>query len=176
MNDWSDTEDLGRQAAKTESAGESVLLSLLWWRRRGWTVRTQHPIAGYRIDLVVPEARVAIEVDSMEGHGSGTAMEHDAEKRNLVVAGGWAPLTFSARQTLFKPHDTLARVLAEVERRLPPTTKRPSEVLREAKHHRRLDLSPAQIETNIEGVAGLLSVLANGPCDGGASRPPRRRP
>lgn len=127
MNPWNDSDAFAREAAKVESAGEAVLLALLWWRRAGWTVRTQERVLTFRIDLVVPEAMVAIEVDSFEGHGSGSAMEHDARKRNAVVAAGWAPLTFSARDTLFRSQDTLADILAHVERRLRDRAPRPSE-------------------------------------------------
>lgn len=126
MNPWTDSEDFARQAAKVESAGEAVLLSLLWWRRAGWTVRAQEPVKPFRIDLVVPEAMVAIEVDSFEGHGSGAAMEHDARKRNAVIAAGWAPLAYSARDALFRSQDTLADILAHVGRRISLRTPRPT--------------------------------------------------
>lgn len=118
MNPWTDSDDFAREARKVESAGEALLLTLLWWRRDGWTVRTQEPIEQYRVDLFVPEAGVAIEVDSLAGHGSNEAMERDAKKRNLVVARGWAPLTFSAQQTLFRSHDALTEALAVIESRL----------------------------------------------------------
>lgn len=124
MNPWSDSPDFAREAAKVESAGEALMLTLLWWRRAGWTVVTQKPIEQYRIDLFVPEAGVAIEVDSFAGHGSNAAMERDAKKRNLVVAKGWAPLAFSAQQAMFHSHDTLAAILSTIEGRL-PLAKRP---------------------------------------------------
>lgn len=118
MNPWSESEAFAREARKVESAGEALLLALLWWRRNGWTVRSQEPIEQYRIDLFVPEAGVAIEVDSFGGHGSNDAMERDARKRNLVVARGWAPLAFSAQQTLFRSHDALTDALAVIESRM----------------------------------------------------------
>lgn len=133
MNPWHDCEDFAREARKVDSVGEALLLTLLWWRRDGWTVRTQEPIEQYRVDLFVPEAGVAIEVDSLAGHGSNAAMERDAKKRNLVVARGWAPLTFSAQQTIFDSHETLAHALAVIGSRLhrprpesPPRATRPA--------------------------------------------------
>jgi very-short-patch-repair endonuclease len=118
MNPWHDSDTFADEARKVESAGEALLLTLLWWRRDGWTVRTQEPIEQYRIDLFVPEAGVAIEVDSFGGHGSAADMERDAQKRNLVVARGWAPLSFSAQQTLFRSQDTLAEALAVIQGRI----------------------------------------------------------
>lgn len=120
MNPWTDSEGFAREALKVESAGEAVMLTLLWWRRAGWTVVTQKPIEQYRIDLFVPEAGVAIEVDSLAGHGTNAAMEKDARKRNLVVARGWAPLTFSAQQATFSPHEILPDILAAIGARLAP--------------------------------------------------------
>lgn len=124
MNPWADSEAYAREAAKVESAGEAVLLALMWWRRADWTVIAQKPIEQYRIDLFVPEAGVAIEVDSFAAHGTNAAMERDARKRNLVVARGWAPLAYSAKQALFDSQNTLADILATVGRRLPGTQRR----------------------------------------------------
>lgn len=119
-NPWTDSDAYAREAAKVESAGEALLLTLLWWRRDGWTVRAQHPVEQYRIDLFVPEVGVAIEVDSFGGHGSAKDMERDARKRNLVVTNGWVPLTFSAQQAVFHPHDALAEMLSVIASRLAP--------------------------------------------------------
>jgi len=153
MNRWRDSDEYARQATKVESAGEALLLTLLWWRRDGWTIRTQQPIGTFRVDLFVPEAKLAIEVDSFEAHGSGAVMERDAKKRNLVVAQGWAPLTFSARQTLYHPHDTLAAALAEVGRRLPAKSR--SGVGRAA-----LPLTPLTPEDAVIHGKALLDVIS----------------
>lgn len=123
MNPWTDSPGFAQQAAKCESAGETILLAMLWWRRSGWTVRAQEPLEEFRIDLFIPEAKVAIEVDSFGGHGSAKDMERDARKRNLAVARGFAPLSYSAQQAVFHPHDALADILANVSRRMP--AKRP---------------------------------------------------
>lgn len=155
MNPWHDSAAYAAQAQKVESAGEALLLSLLWWRRDGWTVRTQEPVEQYRVDLFVPEARVAIEVDSLGGHGSNAAMERDARKRNLVVGRGWAPLTFSARQTIFSPHDTLQAALALIQGRLPGTP-RPSG---------RPKPPPPDLRDFALGGRALLAALVNAPAD-----------
>ena len=54
MNPWTDSPDFAREAAKVESAGEALMLTLLWWRRAGWTVVTQKPIEQYRIEVPTP--------------------------------------------------------------------------------------------------------------------------
>jgi very-short-patch-repair endonuclease len=153
VNPWTESDGYAREAAKVESAGEALLLTLLWWRRAGWTVIAQKPIEQYRIDLFVPEAGVAIEVDSFAGHGSNVAMEKDAKKRNLVVGREWVPLTFSARQTLFTPHDVLADILSTIGQKL-AVKPRP-------------ELSARAMAGNTSdfaaGMRGLLSTLTDGP-------------
>lgn len=170
-NPWTDSDAYAREAAKVESAGEALLLTLLWWRRDGWTVRAQHPIGDYRIDLFIPEAGVAIEVDGFEGHSSGGALERDAQKRNLVVARGWAPLSFSARQTLFRSHDTLATVLATVGARLDARKVRTGVVAAE----RRTPRAEVNLELAVARGNDLLRTLAEAtdPADDG--RPLLRR-
>lgn len=156
-NPWNDSDGFAREAAKVESAGEAVLLSLLWWRRDGWTARAQHPIGDYRIDLFIPEAGLAIEVDSFEAHGSGGAQERDAQKRNLIVARGWAPLSFSARQALFRSQETLATVLARVNERLDARkVRRGADVARAAVAAQQPDLEQAAACGN-----RLLQLLAS---------------
>lgn len=156
MNPWKDSEAYAREARKVDSVGEALLLTLLWWRRDGWTVRVQEPVEQYRVDLFVPEARVAIEVDSFAAHGSNVAMERDAAKRNLVVARGWAPLAFSAQQVVFHTHDALAEAMAVIQRRL-PSVERPS--LPKPKP------PPPDLRAFAEGGRALLAALAAGPAD-----------
>ena len=155
MNPWNDSDGFAREARKVESAGEATLLSLLWWRRDGWTVRAQEPIEQYRIDLFVPEAGVAIEVDSFGGHGSAEAMERDARKRNLVVARGWAPLAFSAQQALFRSQDALADALAVINGRM--MAKRPATPPARPR--------PVDLADFAAGGRALLAALQDGPSD-----------
>lgn len=170
-NPWTDSDDYAREAAKVESAGEALLLTLLWWRRDGWTVRAQHSVEQYRIDLFIPEVGVAIEVDGFEGHASGGAMERDAAKRNLVVSRGWAPLTFSARQTLFRQHETLATVLAAIGGRLDARKVRAGGVVRAP----RAKAAEVPLETAVEGGHRLLGKIANVPPPGEGAPVMRRR-
>jgi very-short-patch-repair endonuclease len=126
-NPWKDSDGFAAQAAKVESAGEALLLTLLWWRRDGWTVRTQEQIEQYRIDIAVPEAKLAIEVDSFEAHGSAAAMEHDAARSNLLVSKGWVVVRYSVRQTIAKAWQCASEVLAQIQRRAPSTYRPPVE-------------------------------------------------
>jgi very-short-patch-repair endonuclease len=175
MNLWSDSEAYARQAAKVESAGEAVLLTLLWWRRAGWTVRAQEPIDRFRIDLFIPEAGIAIEVDSFEAHGSAALMERDATKRNLIVARGWAPLSIPAQDALYRPHHerVLPRIMSVIGSRLPPARPRlkTSAPMPEEDHAGGAVMSHKELA---ERGAAFLAELASAQ-DGLVPRPTQRR-
>jgi very-short-patch-repair endonuclease len=156
MNHWNDSDGFASEARKVESAGEALLLALLWWRRAGWTVRAQEPLDQFRIDLFVPEAGVAIEVDSFGGHSSNTDMERDARKRNLVVARGWAPLSFSAQQTLFDSQNTLAHALSVITGRM--LAKRPEAPPR-------APVPAPDVSVAVAGSRAVLASLTPGPLD-----------
>lgn len=162
MNPWADSEAYAREAAKVESAGEAVLLALMWWRRADWTVIAQKPIEQYRIDLFVPEAGVAIEVDSFAAHSTNAAMEKDAKKRNLVVARDWAPLAYSAKQALFDSQNTLADILATVGRRLPGAPRRAAGPVEPR-------AKVAELAELARGFRGVLSSLEGGPPEDAAN-------
>ena len=156
MNPWKDSEAYAREAAKVDSVGEALLLTLLWWRRDGWTVRAQEPVEQYRVDLFVPEARVAIEVDSFAAHSTGKDQQRDAAKRNLVVARGWAPFTFTAQEAVFFPHNRLVDVVALIGSRLPPKKDRPNPPRKPL---------PPDMRAFAAGSRALLDALAVGAAD-----------
>lgn len=157
MNPWKDSEAFAREARKVESVGEALVLTLLWWRREGWTVRAQEPIEQYLIDLFVPEAGVAIEVDSFLAHSKSEDQRRDAAKRNLVVRRGWAPFTFSAQEAVFKPHDRLAECLTLIKSRLPPTARPGATEPRKP--------SPPDLRIMAAGGRALLDALEPRPAD-----------
>jgi hypothetical protein len=58
-------------------------------------------IAGrtFRIDLAFVGAKLAIELDGWECHGSRSAFDDDRSRANLLVAAGWTLLRFTSRST-----------------------------------------------------------------------------
>lgn len=67
------------------------------------TVLVNHKIRGYRFDIVIPEARVLIELDSFAFHGAGGAKASertfivDRWKGNMATRWGWALLRYTDR-------------------------------------------------------------------------------
>lgn len=62
-------------------------------------------------DLCWPEARLVVEVDSVEHHGFGPDAEHTVARRNALVAAGWLVLSVSPRRIREDP----VGVLREIE-------------------------------------------------------------
>lgn len=51
----------------------------------------------YRLDIAVPSARLAIEVDGWEWHGKHKGdFQRDRERQNLLTLNGWRILRFTA--------------------------------------------------------------------------------
>jgi hypothetical protein len=62
-------------------------------------------------DLCWPEARLVVEVDSVEHHGFGPDVEQTARRRAALTAAGWTVLSMSPRRI----RDDPAGVLREIE-------------------------------------------------------------
>lgn len=65
-----------------------------------------------RVDLLYPEHRLVIELDSRRWHDSRSAMESDRERDNRLVAAGWRVIRITWRQL----HDNPISVVALVRR------------------------------------------------------------
>ena len=48
-----------------------------------------------RVDFAYPEAKLFIELDGLEAHGSGPALQHDHQRQNALVEAGWEPLRYT---------------------------------------------------------------------------------
>lgn len=68
------------------------------------------PLLGLEVDLLWRDARLVVEGDSMEFHGSRPGMERDRRRDALLAAHGFRTLRFTWRQVTRRP--------AEVERAL----------------------------------------------------------
>lgn len=158
MNTWTDSEGYARQAAKVDSRGEALMLAFMWPERDGWTIIAQHPLDIYRIDLAVPEAKVAVEVNSLGAHGSAAAMAHDARRRTVLARLGWETVELPSQEVFTKGYIMLAeRVLPAIAERLPKAW-RPSKPRAES-HTGTPDADFAKHSRN------LLATLHDGPPD-----------
>lgn len=158
MNRWSDPEAFGREAAKVESRGEALMLAMMWPERDGWSIVTQYPIPPYRIDIAVPELRLAVEVNSFGAHGTAKAMAHDAKRRTDLALQGWETVELPSQEVFLRGAEMLIeRVLPLIAKRLPakPPAPRPSG------SHR--VVVPLNAESAAAYGRALLATLADGP-------------
>lgn len=115
---WSDLGGLAEELRKTETPGEALLLVALWSKREKWRPRAQHPVGAYRVDIAIPEAKLAIEADGHRFHSTNAQLEADAARQNALVAEGWTPLRFSAAQAFLKPADVAEQIAKEARKRV----------------------------------------------------------
>jgi very-short-patch-repair endonuclease len=76
----------------------------------------QHVVSGTgaRVDFAYPAARLAIEVDGYEVHGTPRAMAADHQRQNRLVLAGWDVIRFTWTQVVRHP----TQVAADVRRAL----------------------------------------------------------
>jgi hypothetical protein len=48
-----------------------------------------------RVDFAYPDARLFIELDGLEAHGSAPALQRDLSRQNALVDAGWQPLRYT---------------------------------------------------------------------------------
>ncbi|MED5815920.1 type IV toxin-antitoxin system AbiEi family antitoxin domain-containing protein [Mycolicibacterium sp. 050232] len=95
------------------SEAERLLLKLLRHNNiTGWTAN--HPVAGYKIDVVFQAARLAIEVDGWAFHSSADDFENDRNRQNIISLHGYQILRFTWLDLTEYPD----RVLAEIRNAL----------------------------------------------------------
>lgn len=95
------------------SQAERLLVKLL--RRNkitGW--KANCPVAGYKVDIVFPAARLAIEVDGWAYHSSADDFENDRKRQNAISLLGYQILRFTWLDLTEYPD----RVLAEIRNAL----------------------------------------------------------
>ena len=95
------------------SEAERLLVKLL--RRNkitGW--KANFPVAGYKVDVVFPAARLAIEADGWAFHSSADDFENDRKRQNIISLLGYQVLRFTWLDLTEYPD----RVLAEIRNAL----------------------------------------------------------
>ena len=75
------------QRLKTESPIERIMYDALL--RRGHYIETQYPIGKYRIDIALPQYKLAIETDGHQFHSSIEQKAKDKRKDNYLRKNGW---------------------------------------------------------------------------------------
>lgn len=95
------------------SQAERLFVKLL--RRNkitGW--KANFPVAGYKVDVVFPAAKLAIEVDGWAYHSSADDFENDRKRQNAISLLGYQILRFTWLDLTEYPD----RVLAEIRNAL----------------------------------------------------------
>jgi very-short-patch-repair endonuclease len=78
----------------------------------GWMANRR--VAGYEVDFVFRDAKLAIEIDGFAFHSDSNDFQHDRIKQNAIALAGWQVLRFTWLDLTEYPE----RVLAEVRRAL----------------------------------------------------------
>jgi very-short-patch-repair endonuclease len=100
-----------RLASGAASAPEAALLALVATSPLLASPRVNERLllaGGYVVpDLCWPEARLVVEVDSVEHHGLGRDPEHTARRRAALTAAGWTVLSVSPERVRTDPRGVL---------------------------------------------------------------------
>jgi len=95
----------------------------LWWALRhrlsleGTHFRRQVVIGRAIVDFACVATHTIIEVDG-DQHGADLALAHDAQRSELLEAGGWRVLRFSNAEVMSGLDDVLDTIRAAMEGRL----------------------------------------------------------
>jgi very-short-patch-repair endonuclease len=163
---WTDINSLCWELMKTETSTEAQLLVMLWAERDGWTVRAQHEVLSYRVDLAIPEARLAVEVDGHDWHSTAAAMANDLDRQNALVSAGWMPYRCPASK-VFVGAGPAARRIAALARQQLSALRQPRPGPTVARAVDRGPLVPVRV-----GAAGIVKALETREGD---SSTPRKR-
>jgi very-short-patch-repair endonuclease len=97
-----------------ESEAERRLVALL--RRagiEGWQLG--YLVAGYRLDLAFPAARVAVEVDGWAYHRDAERFRQERRRQNELVLAGWTILRFTWDDLTQRPATVLPKIRAALK-------------------------------------------------------------
>jgi very-short-patch-repair endonuclease len=98
------------------SEAERLLIRLLEAARvTGW--KANHPVAGYRVDVAFPNARVAIEVDGFAFHSDSDDFHADRVRQNAISLAGWQVLRFTWLDLVEYPQRVIATIIHAIRAR-----------------------------------------------------------
>jgi len=96
-----------------QSQAERILIKLLRDNKiTGW--KANYPVAGYKVDVVFPAEKIAIEVDGYAFHSAPEDFHNDRKRQNAIALAGYQVLRFTWLDLTEYPE----RVLAEICRAL----------------------------------------------------------
>lgn len=98
------------------SAAERLLVKLLREARiTGW--KTNHPVAGYKVDVGFPAAKVVVETDGWAFHSDSKAFQIDRRRQNAIALAGWQVLRFTWLDLTEHPQRVIATIRRAISAR-----------------------------------------------------------
>lgn len=104
--------ELDAHLAKCESPIEAMFVEAAWpvLSQYGRLV-TQYRISYYRVDVALPELKIAIEIDGREWHNTELQTENDKARDRALMRLGWQTIRYPGREV----YADAAACVAEVE-------------------------------------------------------------
>ncbi len=84
------------RCAAFDAASEPERLFARGLARRGLHLLSNHPVGGYRADLVDERSRTIIEIDGREFHSDPVTFRRDRHRQNALLGAGWFVLRYAA--------------------------------------------------------------------------------
>ena len=78
----------------------------------GW--RTNYPVGGYKVDVVFPGPKVAIETDGWAFHSDQDDFQNDRERQNNIALLGWQVLRFTWLDLVEYPQRVIAVIRSAI--------------------------------------------------------------
>ena len=100
---------------KCESPIERALCRSLWMRN--YPVICQYPFSRYRLDMALPNLKIAIEADGKDFHSSPKQKAHDKKRDAFLRSHGWVTLRFSGSQINKNMSRVITRIEKEIDKR-----------------------------------------------------------
>ncbi|MFE4428824.1 endonuclease domain-containing protein [Peribacillus butanolivorans] len=100
---------------KCESPIEKRVLKALWMR--DYKATAQYPMSPYRLDLALPEYRIAIECDGKAFHSSPKQKAHDRRRDKYLRSKGWVTLRFSGSTINRNMSKVINRIESEIQKK-----------------------------------------------------------
>ena len=111
-------QERARELRQEMTEAERVLWDALRGRGvAGLRFRRQHPVGCFVLDFYCPAAKLCVEVD---GGIHDTQPERDAERSEILTAGGYRVLRFRNEEVLTNLPSVLSRIAATVPCPKPP--------------------------------------------------------
>jgi len=102
------------QLALCDSPMEKRFLRAAWpVLSHRWRVVTQYPLAGYQIDVALPDLRIAIEVDGRDYHTKPQQVDDDKRRDRHLMLRGWLTIRYPGSE-IYADADGCAREVEQI--------------------------------------------------------------